>query len=352
MAALVRVASVPSDHVYVRHLGRPDGTDDVVRLPDPVPDTADVQPGQWWPPAMLDERWIKEHHDEFDVFHVHFGFDAESAEHLSGVLDALDEYGKPLVYTVHDLRNPHHADPHAHDEHLDVLIPRADALITLTPGAAHHIAARWGRSAHVIPHPHVVEPDRMRVSRRRTRDERFVIGVHAKSVRPSMDPRAAIEALLPLVDELPGAQLVVDVHHDVYDTCGLRHDPQLRELLARESSRGRLALAVHDCYTDEELWDYFESLDVSVLAYRFGTHSGWLEACYDLGTTVVASNCGFYAEQRPCLLFDMSDGESLRSAVRQAHAQRPHWQASIAQRMHERDEIAAAHRDIYASVLR
>ena len=34
---------------------------------------------------------------------------------------------------------------------------------------------------------------------------------------------------------------------------------------------------------DDELWDYLQSLDVSVLPYRFGTHSGWLEACHDLG---------------------------------------------------------------------
>ena len=38
---------------------------------------------------------------------------------------------------------------------------------------------------------------------------------------------------------------------------------------------------------------------MSVLPYRFGTHSGWLEACVDLGTAVVAPSCGFYAEQQP-----------------------------------------------------
>ena len=58
---------------------------------------------------------------------------------------------------------------------------------------------------------------------------------------------------------------------------------------------------MHDYFSDDELWDYLHALDVSVLPYRFGTHSGWLEACHDLGTTVVAPTCGFYAEQRPCL---------------------------------------------------
>ena len=60
---------------------------------------------------------------------------------------------------------------------------------------------------------------------------------------------------------------------------------------------------MHDYFTDDELWDYLSSLDVSVLPYRFGTHSGWLEACFDLGTIVLAPDCGYYAEQRPCVTY-------------------------------------------------
>ncbi|MGN6613238.1 MAG: PaaI family thioesterase, partial [Angustibacter sp.] len=67
--------------------------------------------------------------------------------------------------------------------------------------------------------------------------------------------------------------------------------------------RGLVDLHVHDYFTDEELWAYLQGLDVSVLPYRFGTHSGWLEACHDLGTWVVAPDCGFYAEQRTVLSY-------------------------------------------------
>ena len=45
-------------------------------------------------------------------------------------------------------------------------------------------------------------------------------------------------------------------------------------------------------FTDDELWDYLSSLDLCVLPYRFGTHSGWLEACVDLGTGVLVPNVG------------------------------------------------------------
>jgi hypothetical protein len=267
----------------------------------------------------------------------------------------LDELAKPLVYTVHDLRNPHHGDSAVHDAHLDVLIRRAAALITLTPGAATAVERRWGRRPVVLPHPHVVEFDRMRP--RASRDATsFRVGVHAKSLRASMDPGAAVAALLPLVGELPGLRLVVDVHCDVADPAGARHDRPLMRLLHGAAAKGHIELSVHDCYTDAELWDYLEGLDLSVLPYRFGTHSGWLEACHDLGTAVLAPSCGFYAEQRPCLTYrhDESgvDPASLRAAVREAYAYRPATQADLAGRAVERAALAAAHRELYETVLR
>ena len=303
---------------------------------------------------MLSPRWIAEHADDFDVFHVHFGFDALSAEELGEVVQELRRAGKPLVYTVHDLRNPHHEDPSAHDAHLDVLMPNAASLVTLTPGAAEVIARRWGRHAQVLPHPHVVEPDRMRPDR--PTHEGFVIGVHAKSVRPSMAPVPVLTELLPLVDELPGARLVVDVHHDVFDEGGARHDVALRKFLVEHASAGRLELSVHDCFSDDELWDYLQGLDVSVLPYRFGTHSGWLEACYDLGTPVVVPDCGFLFEQRPCSVYhhDLTglDGPSLRDAVRRIFHERPLWRASVADRIVERNAIARAHYELYRAARR
>lgn len=349
--ATLRIASIPADHVYVRHLGTPG--DGVVRLPDPPPAVARPQVGQWWPPVMLDAQWVREHHDEFDLAHVHFGFDAIDPDALSRFVDALDEAGTPLVYTVHDLRNPHHRDAAAHRAHLDVLIPRAAAVLTLTPGAAAVIARDWGRTARVIPHPHVVDAERAGQPAR-PRFPRFTVGIHAKSVRASMDPGPVIEALLPLARQRPDLRLLVDVHRDVAEADGARHDGPLMELLHRAVTDGLLELDVHDCYSDAELWDYLQGLDLSVLPYRFGTHSGWLEACHDLGTPVLAPTCGFYAEQRRCLSFGMDetglDAPALRRAVEWAMEHRPRWRADPASRAVERVAIAAAHRQVYEQV--
>jgi hypothetical protein len=211
---------------------------------------------------MLSPSWVLDHHDDFDVFHVQFGFDAQEASCLAALAQALRWAGKPLVYTVHDLRNPHHADRRAHNAHLDVLIPAADALITLTAPAAAEVESRWGRQPVVLPHPHVVGLDRIPAARPPRAE--FVVGVHAKSVRASMAPLPVIRVLAAVVPTLPGGRLQVNVHHDVFDPDGLRHDPELVRYLAAAAGRGEIDLRIHDCLSDEELWSYLESLDVSV----------------------------------------------------------------------------------------
>lgn len=350
---MVRVLSVPSGHVYVRHLSSPEGDPDVVRLPDP-PVPGDVPAAQWWPPPSLDPAWVRRHRDEFDLAHVHFGFDARSPHELLAWVGALREARKPLVYTVHDLRNPHQADSSQHDRQLSVLVPAADALVTLTPGAAAEIEDRWGRAAWVLPHPHVVEEPTL--SRPRPQPDRgFTVGLHLKSLRANMEPLPVLEVLAKVVPELPGGRLRVDVHTDVMTPGSANYDPLVAARVRDLADGGVIDLAVHDFFTDAELWDYFQELDVSVLPYRFGTHSGWLEACYDLGTTVLVSDCGYYAEQRPCHGFHLgSDGldpASLEQAVLTAYAERPGWRADPEQRHRERQEVARAHRDLYREVL-
>jgi hypothetical protein len=349
----VRVASVPANHVYVRHLAGLDGGDGVNRLPDPPSHGGQVA-SQWWPPAMLDPLWIADHLDDFDVFHIHFGFDAQTPATLSALVAELRAAGKPLVYTAHDLRNPHHRDPGPHRDQLDVLIPAADTVVTLTAGAAETIERRWGRRPLVLPHPHVVDIPKLGQRRRRT-DGRFVIGVHAKSLRASMDPLGVLHVLTETILRLVGCELRVDVHTDVMSPGHGNYDAQLAGFLRSAASRGRLSLFVHNYFSDEQLWDYLSSLDVSVLPYRFGTHSGWLEACHDLGTTVIAPTCGFYAQQRPCVSYGRDengmDVASLAAAVEFAYQQRPTWQAKVADRLHERQKLAQAHRDIYSDLL-
>lgn len=334
----MRVASVPAGHDYVRHLSDPDVDDGVRRLPDPPVPGAPA--GRWWPSPMLEPHWVRAHAGGFDVFHLHFGYDDRTPAQLRELVAALREVSRPLVLTAHDLRNPHHLDPAPHAAALDVLVPAADAIVTLTPSAAEEIAARWGRRAQVIPHPHVVPPDVLRAPR--PVHDGFVAGVHAKSLRANSDPVAVARVLAAATADLPGARVRFDAHDDAAG----------RAAAAQAERIGGIDVRVHAPFTDDELWAYLSGLDVSVLPYRFGTHSGWLEACYDLGTTVLAPTCGYYAEQAPCLNYghDESglDAASLTDALRTAHRLRPRWRADPSARASQRRAGAAAHRALYA----
>ncbi|UOG23268.1 glycosyltransferase family 1 protein [Gordonia amicalis] len=359
-AAHIRVASVPQSHVYVRHLSPVNGSVSlldtgsvsVTRLPDPVPADGAKVPGGWWPPLMLDPRWIAEHHNEFDVFHIHFGFDAVEPSVMADVLGELDRHDKPLVYTLHDLRNPHHPGPGAHEEVLDLLVPAADEIITLTPGAAQQISQRWGRSAAVLPHPHVVPPARFAPREAATDD--FIVGVHAKSVRANMDPLPVIMTLLDAASDYPDMTIQINLHDEVFVPGNHWYNPDFGTAALALSRHPYARVRVHEYYTDDQLWDYLGNLSVSVLPYRFGTHSGWLEACHDLGTAVIAPSCGFYHEQQECFTYDFAedhfDPESLVAALAQAYSARPApamWRDRRAQRL----SLAEAHARLYTRVL-
>lgn len=351
------VASVPSGHVYVRHLAPRDGRG-AIRLPDPSPSCPDRPAGAtWWPPVMLDPEWAR--NADFDVFHLHFGFDAVSPDRLDQLTRVLRERGKPFVFTVHDLRNPHHHDRALHDEQLDVLVPAADALVTLTRGAAREIEDRWGRAPSVVPHPHVVElPTISRALEVRPMwvHRPFRVGLHLKSLRANMDPMRILPTLVETVAGLDDAVLQVNCHRDILDSDGARRDEELSDWLRREASARRLELAVHDYFSDQDLWCYLASLDLSVLPYTFGTHSGWLEACRDLQTTVLAPSCGYYTDQGPILSYtndgDDFDAGSLRDAVVRAHTERPRFGATVDERTEQRRAVAQAHEDLYREVSR
>jgi hypothetical protein len=353
----LRVASVPASHVYVRHLSDPDGSNDVVRLDDPVPKDGRTVPGGWWPPLMLEPGWITDNQDRFDVFHVHFGFDAIEPRALADVMQELKEYGKPLLYTMHDLRNPHHPDQQAHSAQQDILVAAADTLITLTPGAAQEIQRRWGRPCHVLPHPHVLE--REYINRPRRASTRFVIGLHTKSLRANMDPLPVIEALTDIVSVLPHAVLQIDVHDEIFDPDNYWFAPRAGKALLRYDRHEQVCVRVHPYFSDDEFWDYLASLTVSLLPYRFGSHSGWLEACFDLGTAVIAPSCGFYGEQRSCGVFEFTEdhfnADSLRRVVDDAYRR---WEAGLPapratwpERLAERTKVAMAHRYLYENAL-
>lgn len=332
---MLRVASVPTGHPYVRSLDHPG----VHRLPDPPVPGAPA--GRWWPSPWLDPVHLRARGRDADLLHVHFGFDDRTPAQLRALVAELAALRMPLVLTVHDLRNPHHETPDAHDAALDVLVPAAAEVITLTGGAAAQIRRRWGREATVLPHPAVVPPEW--AQRPRPPRDGVTVGLHAKSVRANADPVGLARALAAV--RPPEVRLRVDAHDDARG----------RSVAAALRDVPDLDLRVHPPFDDDALFGYLQQLDVSVLPHRWGTHSGWLEACLDLGTAVLVPDVGHYREQGPCLVYrlgpDGPDPASLRAALDRVRHRPPRWRADPAGRAVQRERVAAAHTALYHRAL-
>ncbi|WP_304105980.1 hypothetical protein [Mycolicibacterium bacteremicum] len=326
---MITLASVPAAHPYVHAVVDPDH---ITLLPDPVP-TGVTRPGQWWPPRLLEPAFLADHIDQIEVLHVHFGFDATPAAVLCEVADLLSAHGVPLVVTVHDLDNPHFRDSAEHRERLGVLVEAAAQVVTLTPGAAAEVERRWNRSALVLPHPPVLAPED--IGKPRVRRAEPVVAVHAKALRANIDPWPVLDALLP--------------HAGTDWTLRLDIDTEGVQAARNAGHLGRYAAAgvdvrVHPRFTDDELADYLAEIDVMVLPYRFGTHSGWAEACFDAGVCAVVPDCGYLAQQHDFPVYHYNrielDAAGLLAAVRTGlSAQRLPGADLRAQRRRLRNEV-------------
>ncbi|MDX2358297.1 glycosyltransferase [Dietzia sp. PP-33] len=301
----LRVRSIPAGHDYVRHAIGPAAG--VVVLDDPVPDPA--EPSRWWPHPVLEAAGRPEVLDGADLVHVHFGYEHRSPAQVSEFVSAVRARGVPLVVTVHDLTNPHEADPAAHLERTGHLVRGADAVITLTTGAADEIRRLWGVDAQVIAHPRlmpaeITEPHRLRRldhpgsrGRLERTGGRRIVGVALGSLRAGV----AVEDLLPqLAQALPdAAELVVMVRADAlaaaHDPGHARHAAALA--LDAVADRTNVEIRSHEKLTDDELCRALSGFDTLVLPHRHGTHSGWLELCRDLGLPPVIPDVGFLTEQ-------------------------------------------------------
>lgn len=320
----LRVLAVPAGHPYPRHILADrttgglevGGSDAVCHLADP-PSGGNATASTWWPPAAIDPHWVSAHRREFDLLHLHFGVESFSLDHLRDALAALRRAQRPFVYTVHDLRNPQLTDQTQHRRQLELLVSEATALITLTLGAAAEIERLFGRVASVIAHPHVVPLD---VEPQSAPDavSQMVIGLSLKDFRPNVDAVGSTATLLAAVLTLRSRGADVRVIID--------HQTRVRDGAALAVVRRLAATAVdfvtvweHPRLDDTELFTFLNALDACVLPYSHGTHSGWLELCWDLGVAVAAPRVGYLAQQHPesadIASFDAGSAESLATAL-------------------------------------
>ena len=168
------------------------------------------------------------------------------------------------------------------------------------------------------------------------------IGVHLKDLRPNVDGPGTVRMLLDSADRLrrDGVPAVAEVrlHHRVRDEAARE---EVRHLCAADE---HATLVEHERLSDAELAIALSRLDVYVLPYRHGTHSGWLEFCWDLGVPVAVPLVGYYAEQHPdgsVATFAPGSGADLSAALARLLSGSDVVRAGTA----ERADIVAARRE-------
>jgi len=311
------VVHQPADHPYVRHLGSYGehyGNQPLQRPPQR-------------PPAVWDVPALRAHGTA--IVHLHFGFEHLSPDQVGRWVADLDDAGIALVFTVHDLDNPHLIDQRDFHRSLHALVGAAAEVMTLTPAAAAVIEHRHRRRATVVPHPHVVPMDRLQPVAGAASRSRSGVYVHAATVRPNLD----VGLLGALAD---AAERHGGLYVHVRDTAPAVERVRIERLRERGA-----AVEVASRLTDDELWMRIASARLVVLPYRWGTHSGLLEAARDLGTPTLAPGFGGYQDQGAHHL----DPTGLAQCMQEARDRPP--RVTAADRRRQRDDAAELHRLVY-----
>lgn len=344
--ALIRVASIPAAHPYVRAIADPHS---VRVLPDPPVPGAPAH--VWWPPVALTSEWLDAHAADYDVLHVHFGLESFSPAELREALDAARRHGRPVVYTVHDLDNPQLVDQAPYRALLDVIVPTADHLVTLTTTAADEIERRWHRSSRVLAHPTLLEGAPAVGS---TNRDVFRVGIHLRDLRPNIAAERAVRAAVAAATLLAATDPDRKVEFEVLMDERVRDDATAERVTAAADHP-----AVHvrrtPHLTDAAIEEWIAGSDLFVLPYSHGTHSGWVELCYDLGTPVAGTDVGHISAQHPADFFtiDLDEPQTLVDAVMRAFDARASSRAALvadrgSERLAERKAVRAAHARLYA----
>lgn len=326
----------------------------VTRLADPPVPGAPAE--QWWPPVAMTAQWLSENAHEYDLLHVHFGLESFTPDELRAGLDAARLAGRPVIFTVHDLDNPQIVDQEPYRELLDVIVPSADHLITLTPSAAAEIEHRWRRTSTVLAHPTLLE--RTAADSRGSGADAVRVGIALRDLRPNIDAESAVRAAVRAARLLDAAGQAVEI--EVLMNDRVRDDRAAERVI--DAADGHAAVRVRRApyLSDAEIEEWLGGLDLFVLPYRHGTHSGWVELCYDLGVPVAGVDVGHIRSQHPSEFYviDLDDPRTLAAAVSWAQrVQEPSSSKATrlmnrrAEREEQRREIRQAHARLYADAV-
>jgi hypothetical protein len=264
------------------------------------------------------------------IVHLHFGFETRSLTEVGCWVDTLHTHGIRLVHTVHDVDNPHLVDQTHHHALLELLVTRADRLLTLSHTAADAVEQRTGRRPSVVAHHHLVPLTSMLTSRRRDRSGLYV---HAATCRPNLDLELIERVARPA---RPWGGVRVHVRTPL--------TPDAARVARRLDTNRDVTVEVDGRPNDRELWRRISAARAVLLAYRWSTHSGLLHAAHDLRVPVLAPDVGALREHGALRVDDDDVDGSIRRAVDARIV------SGIANRVREHRAVVRAHRALYAEL--
>lgn len=303
----------------------------------------------------------------FDLLHLQ-SLELTRLDAIERVLQRCELENKGVIFTLHDI-GPLFPDP-AGDFPLRIKVACrvARRVITLTNAAATEVERRFGVAPEkvvVVPHGPVLAVSHDLWQKPAPRNAVFTIGMFG-GVRPNRT------FLTPAVNALHGLdqrEVCVRLLTRGLNPIELAPTSEGFQLSVLAAADPRLSLELRPFPSDDEVAEFVQSLDLLVLPYLHGTHSGQLELALDLRTPVVAPRLGCYHAQwelhasyvpEPfwfsCAPADpYSYGGPLLGALRAAHAEwregrlRPEGAVFRAIRALEHEEILRAHGEIYAA---
>jgi beta-1,4-mannosyltransferase len=329
-----RVLLCAAGHRYVRNIqGANDSVSTLIPALDWRRDAA----------TILSIDWISTYLALFDIVHVQFGYNDCQTDDLRRFSNFLRNQGKRLIFTLHDLTNPQTEDQSHHAANTEALVEGATKVITLTAACADLIRDRYDINPVTIQHPHVLPLDR--IGRPRARTESKTIAIHLKSLRPGVrDAAREIKSVVHAIRIDPTLRLRIDINDEA--DPAIERIPSLVAALEHLRGDPRVSILIHGRFSEREFDQYFYKVDVSVLPYSLGTHSGWAEACMDAGVAVLAPKTTLVPHQNEAVIaYDRTSSTDLTGRVLSAPGTQRAWTEDA--RRSQRERIWDAHCDLY-----
>lgn len=323
-------------------------------------------------PRDVTFAWIEQHDSLgfFDVLHIQ-SLELAAIPTIQCVLEKCARKRKGIVVSIHETEPMFPNEGSDFPARVRLACSFAKSAITLTACAARKIVDQFGidrRMVRVVPHGLVLPPSHSLWHLEPERNSQCTIGMFG-GFRPN---RSFLTAAVNALRGMGSADLRVRLLSRGLSPIELVASSEAWQLASLAACDHRLEFDVRPFPSDDEIAEFVHALDILVLPYLYGTHSGQLELAMDLGVPVIIPDLGCFKAQWEVHSAFVSEpywcdyqpeepysyGTPFLEALRNAHSS---WMRETSKtfnraafheiRKEEHTAIIEAHRTIYADAM-